>query len=33
MAAVAVLINIPVILAGWIAQKNLIRGLTFGAVK
>jgi len=33
MAAVAVLINIPVIIAGWIAQKNLIRGLTFGAVK
>jgi sorbitol/mannitol transport system permease protein len=33
VAAVATLINVPVVLAGWIAQKNLVRGLTFGAVK
>jgi ABC-type glycerol-3-phosphate transport system permease component len=23
----------PVILAGWLAQRSLVRGLTFGAVK
>jgi sorbitol/mannitol transport system permease protein len=33
VAAVATLVNIPVIVAGWLAQKNLVRGLTFGAVK
>ena len=33
VAAVATLINIPVVAAGWIAQKSLTRGLTFGAVK
>jgi sorbitol/mannitol transport system permease protein len=33
VAAVATLINIPVILAGWLAQKSLTRGLTFGAVR
>ena len=33
VAAVATLINIPVILAGWITQKSLTRGLTFGAVR
>jgi sorbitol/mannitol transport system permease protein len=33
VAAVATLINIPVVAAGWLAQKSLTRGLTFGAVK
>jgi sorbitol/mannitol transport system permease protein len=33
VAAVATLINIPVILAGWLTQKSLTRGLTFGAVR
>jgi polyol transport system permease protein len=33
VAAVATLINVPVILAGWLAQKSLTRGLTFGAVR
>jgi sorbitol/mannitol transport system permease protein len=33
VAAVATLINVPVVVAGWIAQKNLTRGLTFGAVR
>ena len=33
VAAVATLINIPVVAAGWLAQKSLTRGLTFGAVR
>lgn len=33
VAAVATLINIPVVAAGWFAQKSLTRGLTFGAVR
>lgn len=33
VAAVATLINVPVVAAGWLAQKSLTRGLTFGAVK
>ncbi|KQT63310.1 MULTISPECIES: carbohydrate ABC transporter permease [unclassified Aureimonas] len=33
VAAVAILVNIPVVAAGWLAQKSLTRGLTFGAVK
>ena len=33
VAAVATLVSIPVIVAGWIAQKSLVRGLLFGAVK
>lgn len=33
VAAVATLINIPVVVAGWLAQKSLTRGLTFGAVR
>lgn len=33
VAAVATLVNIPVVLAGWLAQKSLTRGLTFGAVR
>jgi sorbitol/mannitol transport system permease protein len=33
VAAVATLINIPVVLAGWLAQRSLTRGLTFGAVR
>jgi len=33
VAAVATLINVPVVLAGWLAQKSLTRGLTFRAVR
>jgi sorbitol/mannitol transport system permease protein len=33
LAAAATLCSLPVLLAGWIAQKQLIRGLTMGAVK
>lgn len=33
VAAVATLVNLPVVLAGWLVQKNLVRGLTFGAIK
>ncbi len=33
VAAVATLVNLPVVLAGWLAQKSLTRGLTFGAVR
>ena len=33
LSAAATLASLPVLLAGWIAQKQLIRGLTMGAVK
>ena len=33
VAAVAILVSIPVVVAGWLAQKSLVRGLLFGAVK
>jgi sorbitol/mannitol transport system permease protein len=33
VAAVATLVSLPVIIAGWAAQKSLVRGLLFGAVK
>jgi sorbitol/mannitol transport system permease protein len=33
VAAVATIVSIPVVIAGWIAQKSLVRGLLFGAVK
>jgi sorbitol/mannitol transport system permease protein len=33
LAAAATLASLPVLMAGWIAQKQLIRGLTMGAVK
>jgi sorbitol/mannitol transport system permease protein len=33
LAAAATLSSLPVLLAGWIAQRQLIRGLTLGAVK
>jgi sorbitol/mannitol transport system permease protein len=33
VAAAATLLSIPVIIAGWMAQKSLVRGLLFGAVK
>src|SRR5213594_1253828 len=33
LAAAATLASLPVLLAGWIAQRQLIRGLTMGAVK
>ena len=33
VAAVATLVNIPVVAAGCLAQRSLVRGLTFGSVK
>lgn len=33
VAAVATLVSLPVVVAGWMAQKSLVRGLLFGAVK
>ena len=33
MSAASTLAVAPVILAGWLAQRSLVRGLTFGAVK
>ena len=33
VAAVATLASLPVIIAGWLAQNSLVRGLTFGAIK
>jgi sorbitol/mannitol transport system permease protein len=33
VAAVATLLSLPVVIAAWLAQKSLVRGLTFGAVK
>lgn len=33
VAAVATLVSLPVVLAGWLAQKSLVRGLLFGAIK
>ncbi|WP_204911791.1 ABC transporter permease subunit [Microlunatus spumicola] len=33
VAAIATLVSLPVIIAGWAAQKSLVRGLLFGAVK
>ena len=33
LAAAAVVACLPVILAGWLAQKQLVRGLSLGALK
>ncbi|WP_275002981.1 carbohydrate ABC transporter permease [Promicromonospora iranensis] len=33
LCAAALLASLPVILAGWIAQKQLVRGLSMGAIK
>lgn len=33
MSAAASMASVPVLLAGWVAQKQLVRGLSFGAVK
>ncbi|MFI1462209.1 carbohydrate ABC transporter permease [Nocardia carnea] len=33
LSAAAVLTALPVVLAGWIAQNKLVRGLSFGAIK
>ena len=33
LAAAATVACLPVILAGWIAQRQLVRGLSFGAIK
>jgi sorbitol/mannitol transport system permease protein len=33
MSAASTMAIAPVILAGWLAQRSLVRGLTFGAVK
>jgi sorbitol/mannitol transport system permease protein len=33
LSAAATLASLPVILAGWVAQKQLVRGLSMGAIK
>jgi sorbitol/mannitol transport system permease protein len=33
LAAAATVASLPVILAGWVAQRQLVRGLSFGAIK
>ena len=33
VAAAATIATLPVVLAGWIAQRQLVRGLSFGAIK
>lgn len=33
LSAASVLASLPVVLAGWVAQKQLVRGLSMGAVK
>lgn len=33
LSAAATMASLPVVLAGWVAQKQLVRGLSFGAVK
>jgi sorbitol/mannitol transport system permease protein len=33
MSAASTVAIAPVIIAGWMAQRSLVRGLTFGAVK
>lgn len=33
VAAVATVVSLPVVVLGWIAQRSLVRGLLFGAVK
>ena len=33
MSAASTMAVAPVIIAGWLAQRSLVRGLTFGAVK
>ena len=33
LSAAATLLSLPVLLAGWVAQNKLVRGLSMGAVK
>ena len=33
LSAASVLATLPVVLAGWVAQKRMIRGLAMGAIK
>lgn len=33
LAAVSVMVSLPVVIAGWVAQDKLVRGLSLGAVK
>ena len=33
LSAASVLASLPVVIAGWLAQKQLVRGLSMGAVK
>ena len=33
LSAASTMTVIPIMLIGWLAQKQLVRGLTFGAVK
>ena len=33
LSAASVLASLPVVVAGWLAQKRMIRGLAMGAIK
>nr|WP_281172721.1 hypothetical protein [Jiangella gansuensis] len=33
LSAAATLASLPVVIAGWVAQKQLVRGLSMGAIK
>ena len=33
LCAAATLVSLPVLIAGWVAQNKLVRGLSMGAVK
>ena len=33
LSAASLLASLPVIIAGWVAQKQLVRGLSMGAIK
>ena len=33
LAAVSIVVSLPVVIAGWVAQDKLVRGLALGAVK
>ena len=33
LSAAATIASVPVVLAGWVAQRQLVRGLSMGAVK
>jgi sorbitol/mannitol transport system permease protein len=33
LAAAATIASVPVLIAGWVAQRQLVRGLSMGAIK